>query len=271
MKNFLAASALLAATAFVAPAHANLILFDNPNQPNSASANVQSFVPETGIGFGADPRILTLQSTGQANQEVGSVSPGPGGTTVLGGGAISGSDKANTPTLSALGWQGGSQVAIGFNTNQTGNSGLTLNQLTLSVFNAANISVGSFSIASPIQFTPQDLALQQGNGQGIFVFVLDNTQRLAFDALSPSTNGNFRIGLSSDLGCATGAPASCQPSNSGAESFLAITAGTPVINPSCTDCPVSVPGPVVGAGLPGLVSACMGLLFMARRRRQRLA
>ena len=33
----------------------------------------------------------------------------------------------------------------------------------------------------------------------------------------------------------------------------------------------AVPGPVVGAGLPGIVVACGGLLALARRRRQRLA
>ena len=32
-----------------------------------------------------------------------------------------------------------------------------------------------------------------------------------------------------------------------------------------------VPGPVVGAGLPGLVAACFGLLAFARRRRQKYA
>jgi hypothetical protein len=34
---------------------------------------------------------------------------------------------------------------------------------------------------------------------------------------------------------------------------------------------VPIPGPIVGAGLPGLVAACVGLVGLARRRRQKIA
>ncbi len=43
------------------------------------------------------------------------------------------------------------------------------------------------------------------------------------------------------------------------------------INASFNDSTVAIPGPIVGAGLPGLIVACGGLLALARRRRQKTA
>ena len=42
-----------------------------------------------------------------------------------------------------------------------------------------------------------------------------------------------------------------------------------LINASFND--ATVPGPIVGAGLPGLLAACGGLVALARRRRRRAA
>ena len=42
--------------------------------------------------------------------------------------------------------------------------------------------------------------------------------------------------------------------------------------PGCTITPVNaVPGPIAGAGIPGLLAACITLIGLAKRRRQRLA
>jgi len=53
--------------------------------------------------------------------------------------------------------------------------------------------------------------------------------------------------------------------------LLSVNIGTdPTPGTFCTGvCPV--PGPTLGAGLPGLIAACGGLLALARRRRQRAA
>ena len=113
---------------------------------------------------------------------------------------------------------------------------------------------------SPLNFSASDLALQQGNGNAVFDFKLNTAEANNFDALllAGTISSTSRIGLSSELGCPTGAAAGCLPSVDGPDSFLAFAQS-------------QVPAPVVEAGLPGLIAACGGLLLaLARRRRRQL-
>ena len=203
-------------------------------------------------GFGAAPRMLTLQTN---TVETGSVTP----VDVTNGDAVPGANKSTTPTLATLGWNTGSQVGIGFNSNQQGGTGITMQSLVLTIFNGTT-AVGSFSLApslTPLTFTAADLALQQGNGNAVFDFGLTAAEQAQFNAIiaMPGSSGFF-AGLSSQLGCPASAPPSCLVSNDGPDSFIGFR---------------QVPGPIGGAGLPGLIAACGGLLALARRRRQQLA
>jgi len=46
---------------------------------------------------------------------------------------------------------------------------------------------------------------------------------------------------------------------------------TGLVGAVITGTPTQFPGPIAGAGLPGLIAACAGLLGLARRRRQKIA
>lgn len=246
IKSVLLASAI--ALAMTASAHANLILVE-PGGTTPAPSVAASFTDLGATGFGHAPRLLTMQMNGVEN---GSVTP----VNVTVGDAIAGADKSTTPTLSTLGWSSGANVGIGFNADQTGGTGITMQQLTLTIYNGTT-AVGSFSLASsgqgvsdaPIQFSAGDLAMQQGNGNAVFNFGLTAAEQAQFNnILALSGSSGFFAGLQSELGCPAGTPPPCLPSNDGPDSFLGFNQHA------------AVPAPLVGHGFLALL-AIGGVLF----------
>ena len=254
----LAGTFLLAGTAFTTmPAKATLLL------------SQETFADLGGTGFGVAPRLLTLQNNGV---EGGGTVAGVGGTTLFTNraGALcppatcavhepdTGANESAVHSLSALGWTSGAEVGIGLDTNEIGaTAGLTFNTLVLTIYDANGFPLGTFSGDGPVFIDQTLLAQQQGNGNSVFDIGLDAAEQAQFDAIIAANGGvttNLFEGLSANFGCTVPA-VGCGPSSDGAESFLGFAQS-------------AVPGPIAGAGLPGLFAAA--LLWFARRRRCQL-
>jgi hypothetical protein len=135
----------------------------------------------------------------------------------------------------------------------------------------------------PSNYTPASGGTQTAgsfspDGIGTFNYGLTDTNANGFPG---STAGpvDFHV-LASGLTTASFVPGSNSPT--GNSLFFALDLGigcTPIATPTaCANTgfsgatrTVTVPAPLVGAGLPGLVMACGGLIAFARRRRSQVA
>lgn len=242
MKHLLGTTALLLALA--TPASAHLLLQE------------ETFRDLGATGFGAAPRLLTLQNNGF---ESGATVAGPGGSTIIVPDAIAGADKSLVYSVGALGWTSGAQVGIGLDTNEIGaTAGLSFDTLVLTLYSSTGAVLGTFAGNGPVFITQQQLADQQGNGNSVFDIGLSVDEQAQYNAILAANGGanNVFEGLSASFGC-TVPTVGCGPSTDGAESFLAFQQAP-------------VPGPIAGAGLPGILASCLALWGLAKRRRERL-
>ena len=259
----LVAGAAVAAIAFTSPAQAEFILADNV------------FADLGATGFGNAPRLLTLQNNGLQSGAVISQNgtqaflspitvsgtfdivgvPCNSQNTCSGGGLQV--NQSNLVDVTAL-WPSGFAVGVGLDTNQTASATapLLFNELVLNIYSSTGTLLGTFGGNDAVLISAAQLALQQGNGNSVFNLGLTAGQQAEFNTMwaGLAPGAHIFAGLAASFGCS---PEPCiGAANDGADSFLAFQ---------------QVPGPIVGAGIPGILAGCFALLGLVRHRRRRQA
>ena len=187
-------------------------------------------------GFGAAPRLLTVQETGLGdNVESGCVAPSGGAVSGGSGACVSdasvhdgngftntGGDEVNplsdnqkfgVPTISEMGWNDASDIGLLFNPVEPSGDSITVNDVTLKFYNGDSFLA---AIDGSQVFGSSD----PGNGVAGFTFIVDAAQQAYLDTavFGQAGFGDFRIALESTMSDAAGGP----------ESWLAFNRATSV-------------------------------------------
>jgi hypothetical protein len=251
----------IAAAAFAAP------------QAASASIIYDSTLYQTGTGFGAVPRLLTVQERGPQEDGTESACVGVSGgqTSVGSGNCISdgqvfkgngvtnlGGDEVNpmregnkydTPTIGELGFNGAEDIGLIFNATDPAGNAISIDDVTLKYF------LGDQLIAAIDGNMTFDMT-EAGNGVAGFLLAVDEEQQAYLNStvFGLGNYADVRIALETTISSAAGGP----------ESFYAVNLNR---TPSSTGSTggTQVPAPA------GLGLFALGAMGLVARRRRRLA
>ena len=217
---------------------------------SSANASLTMLAAEDfpGTGLGTVNTILTIQSPANSSIEFGMVSWNGTADVISGATALTGASQTLTRSLSDMGITSAANLRVVFNASEPGGDAITLNSLTLTIYNAN----GTTFFTAPLDH-PYDFAnTQTGTGNSGFVFGLTSQEAGQLQTLLNPLGGNFsslRAGLGAAASNATG----------GNETFfMANSTALP---------PTAIPEPETYA----MILAGLGMLgFIARRRKHNL-
>ena len=219
--------------------------------PQAAQASIiyESTIYDTGTGFGAEPRLLTVQERGPGKDGSQSACVGvSGGATAVGSGQCigdasvfqgngvtnQGGDEVNpmrdgnkygTPTIGEIGWDGAEDIGLIFNATEPGGNAITIDDVTLKFFLDDALLA---AIDGSMSFDPTEA----GNGVAGFLLSVDGAQQTYLNSIvfgSPNA-GDIRIALETTMSGAAGGPESFWATNLGRTGGS--TGGTPVPGPA---------------------------------------